>query len=192
MSVNIGRMLRLLFWTKFIPIRRRKRTPESGGDDSKDGEGWEPDYWSPKFLLLMFISLAVDVTYCTIAFIYFTLSMVASGPSNAANYTVLLFKLLTMTSFIFLPWIYGPAACRLGPLALRPQLIVPVRALVSHLLPGVVFCRGAATKRCRSWNACSIKRCFTLLRKKMPKFRNKYSQKRNIGVSVPISTFMRL
>jgi hypothetical protein len=141
MSVNIGRILRLLFWTKFIPVRRRKRTPESGADDSKDGEGWEPDYCSPKFLLLMFISLAVDVTYCTIAFIFFTLSMVANGLTNAANYTVLLFKLLTMTSFIFVPWIIGPAACRLGTLALRPELIVPRGALTSHLLPGVVFCR---------------------------------------------------
>ncbi len=34
--------------------------------------------------------------------------------------------------------------------------------------------------------------CFTHCKDKIPKFRNKYSKKRNIGVSVLISTFMHL
>ena len=63
--------------------------------------------------------------------------------SNSASiYTVLLFKLLTLTIFIFLPLIIGPAACCLGPLALQPRLTVPKTALAAQLLPGVVLCIG--------------------------------------------------
>ena len=47
-----------------------------------------------------------------------------------------------MITMLALPWLLGPAACRLGGAALRPHLVVPARQLAARLMPGLVLSTG--------------------------------------------------
>ena len=152
--MKLGRFLQFFFWIKLVPCRRRKaqdnyqknsQDEEKGhpdldqtNDDSEpDAMGWEWDLCSVKFLLLMLASLGANAVY-----VFFTLATLNVEEMALFKITVLVFKLLNMTTAIFIPWLLGPAACRLGPLALQPQLIVSQREFAAFLMPILGLCLG--------------------------------------------------
>ena len=108
MSINIGKFVRLLFWIKFVPVRRRKTRPRNEDNDNDNDERpprhrsleepddeeeevfWEPDYTSPKFLGLMVGFLASDAAYIYLTYCSFTKSL--QQTANIFTYTVLIFK----------------------------------------------------------------------------------------------------
>jgi hypothetical protein len=90
---------------------------------------WEWDFTSLKFWLLMLIMMAAESSY-----IYFAINGFTHSPGDLFAITILIYKLLNMTPSITVPWTLGPAAIKLGQLALPPKLDISCQDLASWLL----------------------------------------------------------
>ena len=156
MAFSFGQFLRFFFWIKLVPVRRLqireeqakghlshtgsnvKNYDSKGGwdahkkahlDKSDEIAGWEWDLCSIRFILLMLTLLAADAVY-----IVLTLSIFTNSEMALFNITILVFKLLNMTPSITVPWLLGPAVCRLGSWALPLGLVVSRKDLISPLV----------------------------------------------------------
>jgi hypothetical protein len=77
------------------------------------------------------------------AYLYFTLATFKKHTvSIIFSHTLLLFKVLSMSAGIFIPWILGRAACRLGPLALPSDLTLSKREVAAEVAPSVILILG--------------------------------------------------
>jgi hypothetical protein len=142
MAINISRFLQFLFWIKLVPVRRRRHPIDSHKkltDDDQgcpENEGWELDFYSVRYLLLLMAMLGADAVY-----MFFTVSCVGSQ-IDLFNICILIFKILNMTTFVVIPWQLGPAVCQLGERALPMKLSITKRQLLAAMGPIPVFLLG--------------------------------------------------
>jgi hypothetical protein len=138
MTINIAGFLKFFFWIRLVPVRKKRNTTshlqkniEDVEQQDSEADAWEWDLCSARLWLLM---LAMLVAYG--GYIFFTVShMVNNNQVSLFNISVLAFKLLTMTTSVFIPWMLGPAACQLGSVALPKRLTISHFELSAAMIP---------------------------------------------------------
>jgi hypothetical protein len=140
MAINICGFLKFFFWIKLMPVRRSKHSVDPDNKlrseeelHRQENKGWELDYCSIRFLLLIFVMLGADTVY-----ILFTISCVGSE-INLFNSCILIFKLLNMTTAVLIPWQLGPAVCQMGARALPTKLTIAKNDLFAATMPIILF-----------------------------------------------------
>jgi hypothetical protein len=157
MSINIGRIVSLIFWIKIVPVRKFKKARfdklNDNNDSTDSGDGWEWDLLSPRFLLLMAVLMGANAGY-----FYFALAtMDPLDQMDAKSITTLLYKLINLVTAFIYPLILGRAACRYGSFSLPARLHVSKQALLFWLLPvpiqllGIAFIHAQAVAECPLW-----------------------------------------
>jgi hypothetical protein len=102
MNVPMENFFRFLIWIKFIPVRR----------NTKEKEGWNNHFTSPKFIMLTAFLLVIDGLY-----LYYSVHQLYQHTEklNLSDWsTPLIFKILCLINAPASPFILGHAACVQG------------------------------------------------------------------------------
>jgi hypothetical protein len=103
MAIDTGKIIRLLFWAKFVPLQRRQKK----NDNDKDDNAWEWDLWSPRFLLLLLVMISTTTAY--LYFIFATIEPLEE--TTVISVITVLYRLLNLSTVVFNPVLAGQVHC---------------------------------------------------------------------------------